>query len=52
MGNWEDWVILDFMDYFFYPREDTLKVCVDIFIRSVSGMQVQDWGYSEDIYGS
>ena len=40
----EDKDILDIMDGIFYPKEDTLKFCVDIFIRSISGMGGQEGG--------
>ena len=33
----------------FYPKEDTLKVCVNFFIRSLSGMGGQEGGDLEDI---
>ena len=36
----------------FDPKEDTLKVCVGIFIRSASGMGGQEEWYLEDVEGS
>jgi hypothetical protein len=33
-------------------RKRPWKFCIDIFIRSVSGMGGQEWGYLEDVEGS
>ena len=38
--------------FIFWPQEDTLKIQVDIFIRSVSGRGGQEGGYLEDVEGS
>ena len=40
------WMIL------FYPKEDNMKVLVDISIRSMSGMGGQEGVYLEDVEGS
>ena len=34
------------------PKKETLKICVDIFIRSVSGIGGQEGMYLEDTEGS
>ena len=48
----EDMVILDVMNDVFYPKEDTLKISIDISIGSVSGRGGQERGYLEGVQGS
>ena len=47
----EDSVVLNVKDDVFYHEEDTLTVCVDIFMGSVLGMGGQEGVYFEDLDG-
>ena len=49
IGDLEDWVILDGIDDLVCPEKDILKFCVDIFIRSMSGLEDQEWVNLEDV---
>ena len=48
----EDSVVLNVKDDVFYHEEDTLTVCVDIFMGSVLGMEGQEGVYLEDVEGT